>query len=121
VDDVRPYLKRSDLVVVPSTIEGLPIIIMEAFSMGKPVIASNIGGIPSIIRDGFNGYLCDPTDLAAFADKIELLWNDASLRAELGKNARAYAVEHLDQSNMNQQYLNVFDRFIKGRKHATKG
>jgi len=113
VDDVKPFLSRADVVVIPSQIEGIPIILFEGMSMGKPVIASRVGGIPSIIDDGRNGFLCPSGDAAAFADKIRLLHSDRQLWANIGNHARAYAEKHLDVAQMKEKYRTVFVKFTK--------
>lgn len=113
VDDVKPFLNRADVVVIPSQIEGIPIILFEGMSMGKPVIASRVGGIPSIIDDGLNGFLCPSGDAAAFADKIRLLHADRELRTTICNNARTYAEKHLDVAQMKERYRTVFVKFAK--------
>lgn len=113
VDDVRAYLARTDVVVIPSRIEGIPIILMEALAMGIPVVASRIGGVPSIIEEGQNGFLCEPGQVNDFAEKIRLLRSDRSLRCRMGKNAREYAEQHLDVAQMNAAYLEAFLGVVK--------
>lgn len=113
VADVKPFLCRTDVVIIPSKIEGIPIILFEGMSMAKPVIASRVGGIPSIIDDGLNGFLCPSGDAAAFADKIRVLYSDRELLATIGKNARAYAENYLDMAQMKEKYRNVFVKFAK--------
>lgn len=114
VADIRPYLARSSVVVIPSLIEGIPIILMEAFALGIPVVASRVGGIPDMVTDGYNGYLCEPGDVAGFAEKIHALYADAALRAKMGEHARRYAEQHLDRAAMLAAYLDVFRRIAAG-------
>ncbi len=113
VEDVRPFLLRTDVVTIPSRIEGIPIILMEALAMGIPVVASRVGGIPSVINDGQNGFLCEPGDVDGFAEKIKLLRSDRSLRLRMGKNARAYAENHFDVTTMNEAYREAFLKVMK--------
>lgn len=113
VADIKPYLNRADVVVIPSRIEGIPIILFESMSMGKPVIASHVGGIPSIIEDGANGYLCPAGDVDAFAEKIMLLHSSGDVRATIGRAARAYAEKCLDVSQMKEKYRNAFMAMVK--------
>jgi glycosyltransferase involved in cell wall biosynthesis len=70
-DGVLKLIYKADVVVVPSAYpDNLPTICLEAISAGRPVIASNIGGLPEIIQDGKNGYLVKPNSASAIADKI---------------------------------------------------
>lgn len=104
VADVKPYLAATHVVVVPSMIEGIPIVLMEAMSLGIPVVASRVGGIPDVITDGHNGFLCAAGDLDGFAARIKLLHDDRSLWETMGKNAREFALNHLDVSKMLEEY-----------------
>lgn len=115
VDDIRPILAKTGVLVIPSRIEGIPIILLEAMSMGVPAIASDVGGIPSVIRDGYNGFLCPPDDPQAFIDRVRLLHGDRRLRDDMAKNARDYAVGNLDIATMNRQYYNIFSGIIGKR------
>jgi len=72
------YLKAFDLLVLPSVKEGLPYVILEAMAAGLPIVASRIGGIPEMIEEGQNGFLTEPRDAQALAQKIaEILENPA--------------------------------------------
>lgn len=104
VADVKPFLAGTHVVVIPSMIEGIPIVLMEAMSLGIPVVASRVGGIPDVIRDGHNGFLCAAGDLDGFAARIKLLHDDRSLWETMGKNAREFALNHLDVSKMLEEY-----------------
>lgn len=112
VDDIRPFLCRTHVLVIPSKIEGIPIILLEGLSMGIPVVASNVGGMPSIITDYKNGFLCDYKNTAAFEEKISLLYEDKSLRSNMSKNARLYAEQQLNITKMNEQYKETFLNLI---------
>jgi glycosyltransferase involved in cell wall biosynthesis/GT2 family glycosyltransferase len=108
VNDVRPYLKRSGVLVIPSAIEGVPVTLMESMAFGVPVIASAVGGIPSVIRDGFNGFVCHPSDLDGFLRNIKKLAGDEGLRRSMSKNARQYALQHLSIKSTNRGYHHLF-------------
>jgi glycosyltransferase involved in cell wall biosynthesis len=108
VDDNKPFLKATDLLIIPSRIEGIPIILMEALSLGVPVVASKIGGIPDIITDEYNGFVYDPNNTDDFVNKIIEVYSDKNLQNQLKINARNYAEEKLDISKMNNEYLNIF-------------
>jgi len=113
VYDNRPFLKTTNLLIIPSRIEGIPIILMEGLSLGVPVIASRIGGIPDIITDGYNGFVCDPNNPDEFANKIIKIYSDENLQNQLKTNARTYAEENLDITKMNNEYINVFLSLFK--------
>ena len=108
VEDNKPFLKETDLLIIPSRIEGIPIILMEALSLGVPVIASQIGGIPDIITNEINGFVCNPNNIDDFVERIKQIYSDQYLYQKLKLNARNYAVGNLDFSRMNREYLKIF-------------
>lgn len=119
VPDVNPYLAAADIVVIPSLIEGIPIILMEAMALGIPVVASRVGGIPDVISDGVNGFLCDSGDLAGFSARVRQLCEDRQLRAALGEKAREHAVRYLDVNKMLDDYRQAFVRVVNSTGSST--
>ncbi len=87
-NEVRDWMLAGDLLTLPSTIEGLPYVIMEAMACGLPVVASNVYGIPEMITAQENGLLVNPNDVAAIAAAIHRLVADATLRVQMGIAAR---------------------------------
>ncbi len=104
VEDIKPLILKSDVVIVPSRIEGLPIIILETLSMGIPVIASNTGGIPTVIKNDYNGYICDIEDVEGFVEKIKILYNDRDKLRQMKNNAREFALSNISEKKMNIEY-----------------
>jgi glycosyltransferase involved in cell wall biosynthesis len=90
--DARAVMAHLEVVVIPSRREGLPLVLLEAMALGRPVVAAAVGGIPEVIRDGVNGLLVPPEDPAAIAEAVARLLRDPALRARLGGSA-AEAVE----------------------------
>lgn len=92
-DKVGSLYDEADILVLPSYAEGMPMSILEAVGKGLPVIATNIGGIPEVVIDGRNGFIINPGDIEALAEKLEILISDASLREEMGRNGLLLAGE----------------------------
>lgn len=86
---VAHLLQQSDLLVLPSFAEGLPVVLMEAMATGLPVIASRIAGIPELVRDGENGLLIPAGDTASLIAAIDRLLCDPALRQRMGQAGRA--------------------------------
>jgi len=86
--EVPSWLARAQVCIFPSHMEAQGIVIIEAMSCGKAVIASKTGPGPEIIDDGINGLLCDPFSPLSIAEKINTLLTDNNLRNTLGVNAR---------------------------------
>lgn len=90
------YYAASDALVLPSKdmSEGFGLTLLEANATGKPVIASNVGGIPSVIQDGHNGLLVPPKNPSSLADTILKLAGDSQLAKRIGQNGRKLAEPH---------------------------
>jgi glycosyltransferase involved in cell wall biosynthesis len=88
--DPEPYYASMDVLAAPSTIdEGMPVVVLEAFRRGIPVIASRSGGIPELIEHGANGILVALGDHVALAEALAILRNSPALGGRLGAAARA--------------------------------
>ena len=85
-DNIIEQLKYIDILVLCSYIEGLPLTPLEAFSMGVPVIATNIDGTNEEIISGFNGYLVGTKDIEDFKDKILKIYKDRELYSKMKDN-----------------------------------
>jgi glycosyltransferase involved in cell wall biosynthesis len=86
--DPRRLAAGMDLFLLPSLYEGLPCVFPQALSLGLPVVASGVDGAAEIVKEGVNGYLCQPGDVDAMADRIGALLEDGRLRRRLGAAAR---------------------------------
>ena len=115
--DTREILSFTDVLLLPSFIDGRPNIVLEALSMSVPVICSNLGGLPWLVANERTGYLCAPGNMAEFKNKMELLLNDPDKCRQFGANARQFALENLDNERPLQQYAQVIDRLLNGNKH----
>jgi glycosyltransferase involved in cell wall biosynthesis len=87
-NDIHEILPVFDLFVLPSLNEGMGRVIVEAMASGKPVVASNVGGIPDLIKDKKNGLLVKPGDEEALANAVLVLLNDPEKARRMGKRGR---------------------------------
>ncbi|HXF60136.1 MAG TPA: glycosyltransferase [Caldilineaceae bacterium] len=85
--DGRRYLGLMDIYVISSDYEGLPMALLEAMALGKPVVATAVGGIPEAVADGDEGLLAPPGDVPALAAQVARLVQDPSLRQAMGQAA----------------------------------
>lgn len=104
VEDIKPYLALYDILIVPSKVDGRPLVIMEALACGVPVIASNVGGLPELIEEGRNGYLAPAGNAMVFASKIQELAANRSMLKLLQDGARGYAEDRLDAIKAYREY-----------------
>jgi glycosyltransferase involved in cell wall biosynthesis len=91
VSDVAPVYQEADICVLTSEYEGTPNVLLEAMASGLPVVATKVGGVPEIVRQGENGFMVEPGDEASLCAALVCLINDSQMRMQMGRNARAYA------------------------------
>ena len=103
------FLKRSTIFVLPSFKEGTPNTILEAMSLGIPVIASNVGGIPQIIEDGVNGILIQKFDSVELSDIIIELLGDFERQKYISSNARRYIELNHQPKHLKKQLEKVYE------------
>ncbi len=107
---VNVMQRVSDVVIQKSTREGFGLVITEAMWKGTPVVASNVGGIPTQIIDGETGFLLDPLDYDGFAERIVQLLEDRALAEQIGAQAREHVRRHFLVTRHLLDYLELFLR-----------
>ena len=113
--EVLEIIGGAELQVVCSEwFEGFPLVIVEAFARGTPVIASRIGSLEEIVEDGRTGYHFPPGDAVALADRVRQLWDDSGLRQQLRVGARArFEASYTPEANL-QQLLAIYRQLVPG-------
>ncbi len=118
------YYKASKIVVIPSRWDVAPLTLYEAMASGKPVVASNIGGIPDVVDDGKTGFLFETENVKDLANKIIILLIDRKLREEMGKAAKEKARQYEWSKIMEKTieiYKEVITDFHKKKINVNKG
>lgn len=110
LDKVREKMKHCYCLVVPSVSEGLPRVIMEAMALGKAIIASSVGGIPDLVKDGKTGFLVKPADSEALTQKMRILLQDKNLTMEMGKGGREFVVDRFSNEKYVRNYLEMINK-----------
>lgn len=87
-EQVLDELRFADVYVMTSRMESLPNTLLEGFDLGLPAVCTAVGGVPEVVRDGVNGFLCASGDAACLAGKMRLLAEDPVLRHTMGVNGR---------------------------------
>jgi len=108
-DDAPAVLDQLDVLVLPSWIEGLPVIVLEAMAHAKPVIATPVGGTAELVADGETGLLVPPRDPVRLAEAIRTLAADPELRLRLGTAGRVRVGREFSESGMTSRVLEVYD------------
>jgi glycosyltransferase involved in cell wall biosynthesis len=101
-------IARSDVLVLSSFMEGLPIVLMEALALGKPVIASRVAGIPELVRDGETGFLFAPSDWDGLALLLERMITDANARRGMGARGPDVIAREYDVTRSAKKLRDLF-------------
>jgi glycosyltransferase involved in cell wall biosynthesis len=103
--------RSSDIFALPSFADCFALVGMEALAAGLPLVATRVGGIPEMVEDGVTGYLFDPGDDAALAERLLALVESATLRQRMSSAARSHAERHFDAITNAQTLLS----FVRSR------
>lgn len=110
--DVAALMLSADVFLLPSRVEGFPNAIMEAMALGLPVVASNVGGIPDLVRHGEDGFLHDATDVDGMAQSVLTLMADADLRARFGEAGRQRIEEEFSLQKLGDRALRRYAELL---------
>ncbi len=95
-DEVLRRMRSATATVLPSRNDNCPLVTIESLAVGTPVIASRVGGIPEVVRDGVDGFLAPPDDPQALAEKLDEVLSNPALLQKLRANARAGFLSRLE-------------------------
>lgn len=112
-NEKEEVFKNSNILLLPSYSEGLPMSILEAMAYGLPIISTPVGGIPEAVVDNVNGFLIQPGDCKALAEKIDILATDNQLREKMGEESYRMAQEKFDIKVIAEQLGEFYDSLLK--------
>jgi len=108
VVDVRPYIEKADVIVLPSYREGTPRALLEAGAMGKPLVTTNTIGCREVVHDGDNGFLVPVGSAESLASAMEKFVLEENLVAQMGIRARQYVSDHFDEKDVISQTIEQY-------------
>jgi glycosyltransferase involved in cell wall biosynthesis len=117
---LRAEYASAAVVAHPSRQDNVPMAIAEAMAVGRPVVATRVGGIPDLVSDGTTGLLCAPEDPEALARALVVILADNSRRARLGVAGRATARARFDQQAVAAEYSRIYHDLAAWRSPARK-
>src|SRR5438552_1846912 len=112
-NDMSELLAISDILLLPSELESFGLVALEAMACEVPVIATRVGGIPEVVRDGVDGFLYDVGDITAMADGCLSILSNPQIRDNLGKAAREHANREFCASKIVLKYEDLYIRTIQ--------
>lgn len=110
-EEKERHLTSSMIFVLPSYHEGLPMSMLEAMAAGLPIISTQIGGIPEAVTDGVEGFLIEPGEIEALADRINRLLNDPDLAQRMGMAARRKVETTFSTNAIFPRLEELYDEF----------
>jgi len=110
---IKKLLGKASIFVFPSVKEGMPKSVLEAMSMGKAIVASDIPGVNDLITDNYNGFLVPPKNSVILGEKIETLLMDSELKKRFGNNARKTVVTNFSYKSFLHQLDDLYMSVIK--------
>ena len=110
-------LAQVDIICVPSIFEPFGMVAVEAMAAGRPVIASNTGGLKDIIVDGVTGYLIEPKNAEVIAQKIRLLYSDPALRSAMGAAGQKRARELFSIHEQVKKIEEIYNEIVSNNTH----
>jgi glycosyltransferase involved in cell wall biosynthesis len=116
-EDVRPFVRNSTVVVLPSYREGMSRALLEAAAMGKPLIGANVPGCRELIADGVEGYRCEARDAGSLARAMSAIAElPANRRGEMGRAARRKVEERFGEKLVVEEYLKALSELVPSRQ-----
>ncbi|MDL1888066.1 glycosyltransferase family 4 protein [Nitrospirales bacterium NOB] len=111
-DDIPFLMLESQFFLLPSRSEPFGIVLLEAMTFGKAIVASDVGGIPEFVKTDYNGILVPPCDVDALAAAIEQMLGSRELRTRLGANGLALVERQYDYPRLVEQYERLFEGIL---------
>lgn len=118
-NDIPEVYSSLDIFVLPSLIEGLPMVLLEAMAAGKPVIATRVGAIPGVIEDGKDGIIINPGDIGELKEAIISIMTDPELARRFSQNAFKKVSEQFSSDKMCSRHMEIYSDVLLKRSKVT--
>jgi glycosyltransferase involved in cell wall biosynthesis len=113
-DDVADFYRAIDVLLLPSANEGTPVSVIEALAAERPAVATRVGGVPDVIRDGVDGFLVGLGDTDSLGDRLAQLARDPALRARMGAQGRARVLERYSVARLVDDVDRLYKSLLEG-------
>ncbi len=118
-DDMPGFFASLDLLVSSSRTEGLPIVLLEAMAARLPIVATAVGAVPSVVRDGLTGILVPANDVTALTRAVVRMLRDEVLRRQFGDAARIWIAQGFSAERMTAEYLQLYHEVARRNTDLT--
>ncbi|WP_197089547.1 glycosyltransferase family 4 protein [Bacillus sp. SA1-12] len=114
-DEKDRLLRESDIFFLPSYNEGMPMSILDAMGYGLPIVSTNVGGIPKIVKNNYNGYLCEAGDKEGFAEAIRSILTDESKRISMGKASFQIVIDGYSLETHISKLESIYEKYSNSK------
>jgi len=116
-DKVKEYVRKARFIVVPSIwYENCPYSVLETLAIGKPIIGSNLGGIPELVKDNETGLIYNYNNVKELEERMDKLFNNKEIALQFGKNAKEIAKKDFSKNEYYNKIMNIYEGVIKNVK-----
>jgi glycosyltransferase involved in cell wall biosynthesis len=119
-NDVARFYDAMDVLLLPSVNEGTPVSVIEALAAGRPAVATRVGGVPDVIRDGIDGYLVDAGDVEALAARLGELAGDPERRRRMGAAGQERVLERYAVDRLIDDIDSLYRRLLTAHPSAAR-
>jgi glycosyltransferase involved in cell wall biosynthesis len=116
IEDIVPAMHAMDIIALTSNNEGTPMSLIEAQFCGKPVVATNAGGVKDIVLNNETGFIAEPGDADAIFEKLKLLIENDELRKAMGEKAKQYATANFSKQKEVESYKQLYKNLLTQKK-----
>ncbi|MEQ9000880.1 MAG: glycosyltransferase family 4 protein [Coleofasciculus sp. B1-GNL1-01] len=113
--EVREYMQETDVFVLPSFAEGVPVSLMEAMAAGVPVVTTQIAGVSELVENGVSGYIVPAGDSTTLADRIKTLLTEPQLRSQFGTAGREKIEKEFNLNHEVARFYRVMAAALDGK------
>lgn len=114
-EDVTPYYRACDLLIIPSLSEGMPMAALEAMSCGRPVLATTVGGIPEVVTHGVSGLLVEPMQSSQLTVALLELLDNPDKMAEMGRTGQQHVLKEFHPQKRLQRIAQLYQDVLNER------
>lgn len=115
-DDTFDLMRAMDIFVLPSLHEGIPMVLLEALALGRPVVASRVGGIPEVISDGVQGLLVPPGDPYQLAEACGRFLTDCGLAERCSRAGQIRAEQDFSSTSMGEKVAALYHQLVRSAR-----
>ncbi|MGQ0568390.1 MAG: glycosyltransferase, partial [Armatimonadota bacterium] len=116
--DAPRLITTFDVFMLSSIHEGLPVAVLEAMALNRPVVATRVGGLPGVLHDGVHGFLVDTGNPAALAEKVLMLLRNPDLRQAMGEASKRRVEQHFSIQRMVREMEQVYAEILDDKSAA---